>query len=435
MAKKIVPLVNSQIKNAKPKEKEYNLFDGDGLFLRVRNNSKVWMFSYSAPYTKKRTKISFGMYPQVSLSDARRRRAEARDLLLNNIDPNDNRKKEADKIQDELSNTFGKFAEEYILLKRQTTKPSTHLKQEDRLRNYLLPAFGNLPITEMKPSVLRVVLDPLAKEGKLETVKRLCNLANGVMRLALLNGKIEFNPIERISFLYPAKTVKHNPALAPHELPLLIESIYKANITEITRNLTLWQLHTITRSNESAKAKWSEIDFRKMLWCIPGERMKMKRDHEIPLTPSMIGILREMEAYRSSDYIFPAARKKGAHACVEAVNRALKRMGFKDRTTAHGLRSLASTILNEQEFPSDVIEAALAHVDKNTVRSIYNRTTYLKRRREMMLWWSEHIESAGVASGVAIGVAIKAKQDWTRLNKIRQQNDDKTYKTRSWGGI
>ncbi len=188
-------------------------------------------------------------------------------------------------------------------------------------------------------------------------------------------------------------------ALTPDELPELMQKLAYANIKRVTRCLIEWQLHTMTRPAEAAAARWDEIDWDNELWIIPAERTKKRREHRIPLTEQMLAILEVIKPISGHrDFIFPSDRDPQKPCNSQTANIALKRMGFADRLVSHGLRSLASTTLNEQGFDADLIESALAHVDDNQVRSAYNRTDYIERRRPMMCWWSGHIEQAAKGS-------------------------------------
>ncbi|EJG0884011.1 integrase arm-type DNA-binding domain-containing protein [Vibrio parahaemolyticus] len=395
MARRTTSLTNTQIKQAKAKEKEYALSDGDGLSLRIRpSGSKTWIFNYYTPYTKKRSKISFGTFPDVSLAYARQQREEARVLVAQGIDPKYNREEREQARRTEIENTFEAFSLQYLDIKSKTAVASTIKKRKETLNNYLLPAIGGMSVTDVKPAVLKRLLDPVYADGKVETVKRICIVANEIMRIAVTSGAIEFNPISDITKLYPAKKTNHNPHLAPEELPELVEALAKANITLTTRNLILWQLHTITRPGETAAAKWSQIDFDEKVWVVPVP--KMHKTHTLPLTPQMLAILDEMRLFSGHrEYIFPADRDPKRHTNQQTANAALKRIGFKDRSTAHGLRGLASTTLNEHGFDGDLVESALSHEEENKVRRAYNHTDYLERRIPMMHWWSERIEQAG----------------------------------------
>jgi len=404
MARLTTSLTATQIKQAKPKEKEYSLVDGNGLSLRIRpNGAKAWMFNYYVPITKKRNKISFGNYPDVSLAFAREQRDEARKLLAQGIDPKAHKLALEQSKLDELTNTFAAFADEYLAIKKETTVITTYNKRSRMVEKYLRPAVGHVPVTDIKPMLMKGVLDPIAKQGKIETVKRICIIANEIMRIAVVNGAIEFNPLVELTKLYPSQKVKHNPALTPEELPELVTSIDNANLSTTTKNLILWQLHTMVRPSEAATAKWSQIDFEEMVWVVPVP--KMHTTHTVPITPQALAIIENMKPISGHrEYIFPADRNPKAHANTQTANAALKRIGFKDRTTAHGLRGLASTTLNAQGFDGDVIESALSHQEPNKIRRAYNHSDYLERRKPVMCWWSDRIEQASKGETLKVGI-------------------------------
>jgi integrase len=202
------------------------------------------------------------------------------------------------------------------------------------------------------------------------------------------------------------------PTLKPDELPELMAALNTASIKKITRCLIEWQLHTMCRPNEAAAAKWDEIDFEQKLWSIPPERMKMNRAHTIPLTPQTLALLEYIKPISGhSEYIFPSDRNPRKHANESTANVAIGRMGFKKRLVAHGLRSLASTTLNEQGFDGDIIESCLSHIDKNEVRKAYNRSEYLERRQKVMDWWSNHIEQASFGN-----MSLAGKKDLKVIN-------------------
>ncbi|HBH7918033.1 tyrosine-type recombinase/integrase [Vibrio parahaemolyticus] len=402
MARTVTPLTNTEVKQAKASGKVKTLRDGGGLELRVSpTGSKSWIFKYRVPLTSKRTNISFGSYPSVTLAQARQRRTEASALLAQNIDPKAHQLNLEREARLNLENTFSAFAARYLSIKSETARDSTFQKRSQMLNKYLLPVVGRVPISEIKPLLMKGVLDPIAKQGKIETVKRLCIIANEVMRLAVAGGAIEFNPIAEITKLYPTQKVNHQPALSPDELPELVKTIDKANVTITTRNLILWQLHTMVRPSEAAKAKWSDIDYEEGLWRV--YISKIDAFHYVPLTPQALDILENMKPISMGrEYIFPASRNPKAHSNIQSANMALKRMGFKDRTTAHGLRGLASTTLNANGFDGDVIEAALSHQEPNKIRRAYNHTDYLERRKPLMRWWSERIEQASLGERLSV---------------------------------
>lgn len=402
MARKTTPLSDTQIKQAKPKEKEYNLVDGHGLALRIKpSGSKLWIFNYYRPYTKKRANLSFGRYPEVSLAQARKEREQARALLAQNIDPKSHKEEIRTQKQNDLGNTLEVVARQWFELKK---KKITSDYADDIIRsleNHVFPKLGKVPISAIEAPLVIEALDPLKKVGKLEMIRRICSRLNQIMTFAVNTGTggMKHNPLSGVRVAFEAPTVTNNPTLKPEEIPCLLEAIAEASILKVTRYLILWQLHTMARPSEAAGAKWSEIDWEHKLWVVPPERMKKRREHVVPLTTRTIALLEKLKPISGrGEYIFPSNIDPKKCANSSTVNVALKRMGFSGRLTAHGMRALASTTLNEQQFDPELIEVALAHIDKNTVRATYNRAQYLEQRRVMMEWWSEHIVKAATGN-------------------------------------
>jgi len=400
MAKILKPLTNTQVKQSKPRDKVYALADGQGLQLRVKpNGSKLWIFNYYAPFTKRRTMISFGIYPAISIANARKQRENAKKLLAQNINPKESRdeKKRMDGIIH--SNTLELISAKWLKVKKSTVSPD-HAKDIWRsLELHIFPSIGRIPIHKITAIKTIEVIEPISAKGNLDTVKRLCQRLNEIMIYSVNTGLIQANPLSGISKAFKAPVKQHLPTLKPEQLPLLMQTLAIANIKIITRCLIEWQLHTMTRSGEASGAQWSEIDFNNNLWNIPAERMKSKKDHSVPLTKQSLILLELMRTISSeSDYIFPSDRDLKKHTNSQTANTALKRMGFKNQLVAHGLRSLASTILNEEGFDGDTIEAALAHTGGNEVRNAYNRADYIKRRIPLMSWWSEYIDKAATGN-------------------------------------
>jgi integrase len=219
------------------------------------------------------------------------------------------------------------------------------------------------------------------------------------MVYAVNTGLIENNPLAGIGKAFQTPVKQHLPTLKPEELPTLIKALSFASIKTTTRCVIEWQLHTMVRPSEAAGMCWDEIDFDNSLWNIPAERMKSKKDHTVPLSAQALDLLEIMKPIsQRSKYVFPSDRSLKKHTNSSTANMALKRMGFDNQLVAHGLRSIASTTLNEEGFDPDIIEAALAHIGKNEVRNAYNRAMYLKRRKPMMQWWSDHIEKAATGN-------------------------------------
>jgi integrase len=394
------PLTDTEIKQAKPQAKEYTLWDGQGLCLRVKpTGAKSWIFSYYRPYTRQRANLSFGLYPTLSLAKARQERQKALELLSQHTDPQTHRKDHQQQQAAALGNTLEAVAHQWIEVKRSKITAAHATDSLRSLELHLFPRLGNHPIHALRAREVIQALQPIAAKGSKETVKRLCQRLNEIMVYAVNTGLLETNPLSGIGKAFEAPAKTNMPTLKPERLPELMQSVANASIKLTTRCLIEWQLHTMARPSEAAGTRWDEIDFAKKLWTIPAERMKKRRQHVVPLSPQALQLLEHMKPISAHrEHVFPADRNPRTHTHQQTANMALKRMGFAGELVAHGLRALASTTLNEQGFDADVIEAALAHTDKNEVRGAYNRAEYIQRRAVMMAWWSDHIEQAAIGN-------------------------------------
>ena len=404
MAKVTTRLTDKDIKTSKPplgkEDKEYNLFDGDGLRLRVKpNGSKHWIFNYYRPASRKRANLSLGKYPNLSLANARKVSQEARELLAQGIDPQDDKKRKLQEHKAVHQHTFINVAREWFEIKKDEVTPDYAVDIWRSLELHIFPAISGIPVRSITAPQIIELLKPIEAKGSLETVKRLAQRLNEIMNFATNCGLIQANPLTGIKAAFKKPKKENMAALKPTELPELMGAIANASIKRTTRCLIEWQLHTMTRPSEASGARWEEISWDEKVWTIPAERMKKRREHRIPLTDQMLELLEVIKPISGHrEFIFPSDRDPKNPCNSQTANMALKRMGFAGRLVSHGLRSLASTTLNEQGFDRDLIEAALAHVDDNQVRSAYNRTDYLEHRRPMMCWWSGHVEEAAKGS-------------------------------------
>ncbi|VXC97662.1 integrase; CP4-57 prophage [Enterobacterales bacterium 8AC] len=406
MPKQVKPLTDTEIKAAKSKEKDYSLYDGDGLNLLVKaTGNKIWQFRYSRPANGQRAKLTFGSYPAISLKDARGLRDNARSLITKGVDPQDHQRDQLRQTQEARANTFQVVAKRWWEVKK-TRVTEDYAKDIWRsLEKDVFPIIGNLAITDIKASTLVQAIDPVQTRGALETVRRLCQRINEIMIYAMNIGLIDAAPSVNISKAFEKPQKKHMPSIRPEQLSHLMQTMRLANIELPTRCLFMWQLLTLTRPAEASSARWDEIDLDAKLWRIPADRMKMNREHIIPLSKQALNILELMKPLSSHrEYVFPSRSKPTQSMNSQTVNAALKRAGFGGILVSHGLRSLGSTTLNEEGFPPDVIEAALAHVDKNEVRRAYNRSDYLEQRKPMMQWWADFIMAADSGSVMSSGV-------------------------------
>jgi len=391
MARTTRPLTNTEVLRAKATEKDLTLHDGDGLFLIVKTSGKkLWRFRYQRPNTKQRTMIGLGAFPALSLANARGLRAEYLALLANGNDPQIQAEVAQEQKQIALDSIFSTVAANWFQLKSKSVTQDYAKDIWRSLDKDVLPFVGKLSIQNIKARTLIEALEPIRARGALETVRRLIQRINEIMIYAVNTGLIDSNPASGISMAFERPKKQNMPTLRPEELPNLMKKIETSNLSVSTRCLILWQLLTLVRPSEASGAKWNEIDFEAKLWTIPAYRMKAKREHQVPLSVQSLDILHKMHSISSNrEYIFPSRNNPLTHMNSQTANAALKRIGYNGKLVAHGLRSIASTALNEAGFNPDVIEAALAHSDRNEVRRAYNRTTYLEQRYNLMSWWGE----------------------------------------------
>jgi integrase len=408
MAKKTLKLNPMQVDSAKPTDKEFSLSDGDGLYLRVKpTGSKLWIFNYTQPITKKRKNISYGLYPDVGLAAARTKAESDRALLKQNVDPLVERINVKAKAKQAIETTFQTIGDEWLLLQKAKLAPTTFKKNSRYFAKDIFPVIGNYPIADISASLGIEVIKRISGRGSQEIARKASRAMNQVMTYAVNTGRVSYNPLAGIKETIPKTKVQHRPTLEPHEITELIQALRYSSSKVTTRCLIEFQLHTMVRPREAAETKWSEIDFDNKLWVIPAERMKMGVEHKVPLAEQVLMLLETIRPFSGHrEYIFPSHIHPNKPANSQSANKALRDMGFTGRLVAHGLRALASTTLNEQGFDDDVIETALAHKDTNKIRQAYNRAKYLERRRVMMQWWSEHIERASSGS-VSLAGGIK----------------------------
>ncbi|HCF7887904.1 TPA: tyrosine-type recombinase/integrase [Klebsiella oxytoca] len=394
MARTTRPLTNTEVLRAKALEKDLTLHDGDGLFLIVKTSGKkLWRFRYQRPATKQRTMMGLGAFPALSLADARGLRADYLALLANGIDPQIQAEVAEEQQQIALDSIFSTVAANWFQLKSKSVTPDYAKDIWRSLEKDVFPAIGELPVQQIKARTLVEALEPIKARGALETVRRLVQRINEIMIYAVNTGLIDANPASGVGMAFEKPKKQNMPTLLPEELPKLMRSLVMSNLSVSTRCLIEWQLLTLVRPSEASGARWEEIDLYSKLWTIPAERMKAKREHIVPLSSQALEILEVMKPISSHrEHIFPSRNNPKQPMNSQTANAALKRIGYGGKLVAHGLRSIASTAMNEAGLNPDVIEAALAHSDKNEVRKAYNRSTYLKQRIDIMRWWGDIVK-------------------------------------------
>lgn len=393
MARMTRPLTNNEILKAKPQEKDFTLHDGDGLFLLVKTSGKkLWRFRYQRPNSSSRTNLSLGSYPALTLAVARQMRDQYLSLLAQGIDPQKQQEEASEQRQIELDSIFSVVASRWFLVKSKSVTEDYAKDIWRSLEKDIFPTIGEIPVQVLKARTIVEALEPIKARGALETVRRLVQRINEIMIYAVNIGLIDANPASGVGMAFERPKKQNMPTLRPEELPELMRSLLISNLSITTRCLIEWQLLTLVRPSEASGTQWAEINFDLNLWVIPAERMKAKREHIVPLSEQALEILKVMRPLSANrQYVFPSRNDPKQPMNSQTANAALKRIGYGGKLVAHGLRSIASTALNEANFNADVIEAALAHSDRNEVRRAYNRSTYLSQRKDLLEWWGRYV--------------------------------------------
>lgn len=392
-------------KSLKPKDKPYRKSDGGGLYIEVMpNGSKYWRMNYR--FMGKQKRLAFGVYPRVTLKEAREKRDEARKLLDNDQDPSELKKLEKIKRAEEYANNFKAIAHAWHQSRSHTWQPKHGSTIMTRIETYLFPVIGSRPISAIIPAELLHAIRPIEEAGKHEMAHRMLQTTGQIFRYAVAIGKAERDITTDLKGALKPVQSKHYKRLKEHELPTFFNALNqydsKYNGNPLTKLAFQLLITTFTRSGEIRFASWDEINWEKKQWRIPAARMKMKSPHIVPLSKQAIILLRSIEALTEGFYgnhLFPSQQSPKKVMSENTFLRAIEVMGYKGKTTAHGFRAVASTILNENGYNKDWIERQLAHAERDQVRGSYNHADYLSQRATMMQWWSDYLEEKGMRYG------------------------------------
>ncbi|MBU6395452.1 MAG: integrase arm-type DNA-binding domain-containing protein [Sphingomonadales bacterium] len=393
-----MPLSDAAVRNAKPREKPYKLSDFAGLYLQVQpNGSKLWRMKYRL--LGKEKKLSIGPYPEISLSEARRRRDKAREQLHSGLDPSREKVRARQHAEVIAGCTFTMVAEEYCAKRKRdgasAWAPATAARCE-YLLSLLDGSIGRLPITDIAPIDVLEAVRRIERRGKLESARRTLQLAGSVFRYAVATARIPSDPTRDLRGALLTPHVTHYGAIVePEKVGELLRAIDGYDGFGITRQALLLAAHVFVRPGELRHAMWSEINFEERVWTIPPEKMKMRKAHHVPLSRQVIAMLEELKLVTGPrGYVFPSVRSRARPMSENTLNSGLRRLGYRsEEMTGHGFRAMASTLLNESgKWSSDAIERALAHGDKDKVRAAYHRGQHWKERVEMAQWWSDHLD-------------------------------------------
>jgi integrase len=380
--------------------KSYRVTDERGLYLEVTpKGGKRWRFKYR--FGGKEKLLSLGIYPDVSLKEARNRRDDHRKQVADGIDPSDIRKAEKQSTGDQ--NSFETIAREWHSKFSANWTVGHSEKTLTRLVNDAFPWVGTKNINDITAPELLAVLRRVENRGALETAHRINQVCGQVFRYAIATGRAERDPAADLKGALPPARAKHYASLIePKAIGGLIRAIQSYSGSIITATALKLSPLLFVRPGELRQAEWSEVDLENAEWRIPAEKMKMRVVHIVPLSKQAIEALKDIQPLTGRDkYVFPSNRTVTRPMSNNTINAALRRLGYtKEEMTAHGFRSMASTILNEQGWNRDAIERQLAHGEKDGVRAAYNYAQYLPERVKMMQSWADYLD--GLAGGAEV---------------------------------
>ena len=392
-------LTDTKVRNLKPQDKLYRMADSHGLAIEVNpNGSKLWRHRFR--YNNKATMMSLGVYPMVSLLEARQKRDSNKQLLSEGVNP-----ARAQSKFDITKPTFKEMFEQWIENKRDEWSSGYIEDTQQRANNYLMPTLGKLPIEDIKSPDMRNLLLKIQSSGKLDMLQKVKGIANGVFKYSVGMGVISVNPVRDLpNEIFKKKPVKHYASITdPKEIGILLDKLEEYNGSYEVNNALKLAPHLFLRPSELTGLLWSEVDFDEKIIRIGEERMKMKRTHLVPMSKQVLGMILKISKFNTESlYVFPGPRNINKPITPDSLRLAIRRLGIdKDTFTTHSFRSMASTRLNELNYRADVIEIQLAHAEGNKIRGAYNHAQYLSERVKLMQDWSNYLDKLQNKSSVS----------------------------------
>ncbi|MEK8098640.1 integrase arm-type DNA-binding domain-containing protein [Morganella morganii] len=399
-------LTDTKVRAAKPDEKAYTLTDSDGLFLYVHpNGSKYWRFRFR--FGGKQHLMAFGVYPEISLADARERRDSARKQVALGIDPREH-KKELKEEQLKEFNTFEKIARDWHATNKKWSEGHSHRVLKS-LEDNIFDAIGKRNIAELKTRDLLEPIKAVEMSGRLEVAARLQQRVTAIMRYAVQSGLIDYNPAQDMAGAISAAKRIHRPALELNRLPEFLQRIENYSGRLLTKLAVKLTLLVFIRSSELRFARWEEIDFTNAMWTIPAERQpiegvkfsyrgsKMRTPHLVPLSEQAINILKQIQQLSGDhELIFIGDHNPRKPMSENTVNNALRAMGYDTKTEVcgHGFRTMAcSSLIESGIWSKDAVERQMSHQERNSVRAAYiHKAEHLEERRLMVQWWADYLD-------------------------------------------
>lgn len=388
-------LTDVAVRKAQPKEKQFKMTDGEGLYLLITPaGGKYWRFDYRID--GKRKTLALGTYPDVTLKSARDKKSDARKLVAEGIDPNEFKKSTKIARMEASTNSFEHVAREYLhkFSSKWTDDHTDRLKR--RFENDVFPYIGKKPVSQIDAPELLRVIRRIEDRGAIDTAHRALQNCGKVFRYAIATGRASQDPSAALKGALPPVRKKHHASITdPKKIGGLLRAIDDYHGYFIPKCALKFAPYCFVRPTELRHAEWADIDLKEAEWRIPSDKMKKDIAHIVPLSKQALAVLEEIKPLTGSGkYVFPSLRTSGRPISENTINGALRRMGFtKDEMTGHGFRSMASTLLNEQGWNTDAIERQLAHREPNDVRASYNFAKYLPERKEMMQAWADYLDS------------------------------------------
>jgi integrase len=369
--------------------------DGFGLYLELsKAGSKYWRMKYR--YGGKEKRLAFGVYPAVTLKDARVQLNMARQVLQAGDDPGALRRAEKARVLHEAENTLKSVGYEWMEHQASRWDKETAERIRASLETYIFNPFGSRPLTSIKPGEIMAAVKKVEARGAADQAGRVLQRVKAIYRWAFIHERLESNPMVDLvpSEILKPRMVKHRAAMDDQEMPEFLKKLDAYDGDPHTSYGLRFLILTATRPGETRGARWDEIDLDAALWIIPSERMKMRTEHRIPLSRQALSVLHSMQSFSGErDLVFPSPYYPSKSLSENTFNSALARMGYKNTATAHGFRALFSTVSNEMGWNPDAIERQLAHKEQNEIRAAYHRSTYLKERAHLMQWWADYLDA------------------------------------------
>ena len=402
-------LTELAVRKAKPSSKPKKLSDGGGLFLLLHpSGSKYWRMKYR--FMGKEKLLAIGVWPEVSLIEAREKRNEAKQLLKSVKDPSAAKKNLKLSQRVAQSNTFGSVTEEWLEIKQKEWKSPYFDDVKRSIEIHLLPDLCQRPIAEITSSEILSVLKKIEEQGKLEAASRSRQKCGAIFTYANLKQLCTNNPVSNLKGALASPKKKRFNSLSPKDLPQFLVKLDEYDGAIITKLALRFVLLTIARTIEIREANWNEFDLEdeEPIWRIPDEKMKMGREHVVPLSSQALVVLKEVRRFTQGDkYVFHQANNPNMQMSANTMLFAMYRMGYHSRATVHGLRATMSTLLNEKGHNPDVVEHLLSHQGSNKVRAAYNRAEYLSERRITLQWLADHLDSLYVKAQLREAITLK----------------------------